>query len=335
MDIVLAVVLVGLLILLHELGHFVTAKAAGVRVKAFSVGFGPPIVKVVRGETAYQVGLLPFGGYVMFDEAIADHRSFEAQSAARRAMIAVAGVAANLVVVVLTLIILFEAYGLPTPRPVIARVLAGSPAATAGIRPGDQLISVGNVRVAASPHRVGEVVAAHDHEPITVALGRGGRTRYVTVVPRTIDGAVRIGIVFGSTLIYSGRGVGVGARLLAGFRGTGNLIGLLVGQIASLVTGRTSTANLGGPVKVVEVTSQVAQSGVPSLLYWLALLSANLAVLNAVPFPGLDGGRLAFLFVEWLSRGRRSVHIEQMVNLIGLAVLMIFIGALTLHDLAH
>jgi regulator of sigma E protease len=340
-DLLVAVIAVGILIFLHEAGHFAVAKALGVRVKAFSIGFGPALVRVRRGETAYQLSLVPFGGYVMFDDAqplspAADPRSFEAQSAGRRALIAVAGVAANLVVALGVLVALYGAYGLPTVQVRVASVVAHGPASAAGLRPGDVLVRVGGVAVSRDPAAIPAVVAAHADRPLAVVFRRGGALRRTEVVPRpqAPGRPARMGVYLQESLGYSGAGPWW-ARLGAAWRSAGGMLTLLLGGLGQLFTGQVAPSQLGGPVRIVAETSQVAASGAPALLYWLALLSANLAVLNAIPFPGLDGGRLAFLLGEVLARGRRNVRVEQAINLIGLVVLMLFIGALTVQDIAR
>lgn len=338
-DILLAIVLVGVLILLHEAGHFTVAKAMGVRVKAFSIGFGPPLLRVRRGETSYQLSAVPFGGYVMFDEATpdgrgVDPRAFEAQSPGRRALIAVAGVATNVVLAFAVLLALYGFYGLPSVQMRVVSVAATSPAAAAGLRRGDVLVAVGGVSMAQNPGRITAVVAAHDHRPLAVVYRRHGVLGRTTVVPEPAKGgAVRIGVYLQEVSGYAGQG-SLTARVGAAWSSTGRLLTLLVGGLVQLVSGRVPASQLGGPVRIVTETSQVAASGASALLYWLALLSANLAVLNAVPFPGLDGGRLAFLLGEVLARGRRNVGLEQAINFIGLALLMLFIGALTVQDIA-
>ena len=338
-DIVLAIVLVGVLIFLHEAGHFVVAKVMGVRVKAFSIGFGPALLRLRRGETSYQLSAVPFGGYVMFDEATPDGHgldacAFEAQSPGRRALIAVAGVATNVVLAFVVLLALYGFYGLPSVQMRVVSVNAHSPAAAAGLRRGDVLVDVGGVSMATNPSRITSIVAAHDERPLAVVYRRRGALRHTTVVPRPVPGgAVRIGVYLQEVAGYAGQG-SVGARLGAAWSTTGRMLTLLVGGLVQLVTGRVPASQLGGPVRIVTETSQVAASGASALLYWLALLSANLAVLNAVPFPGLDGGRLAFLLGEVLARGRRNVGLEQAINFIGLALLMLFIGALTVQDIA-
>jgi regulator of sigma E protease len=338
MTLLLAIVSVGFLVWVHELGHFVVAKRMGVRVRAFSVGFGPPLLRVVRGETTYQLGAVPFGGFVQFDEAEPDGpprdpRSFEAQTPGRRALIAVAGVATNILVAFLVLVALYGGYGLPGLE--VVAVAAHSPAAQAGVRAGDVLWRLDGVNVAQTPGRIPQLVSAFRDRPLPVTLWRQGHTLTVRVVPRAMDGVVRMGVYLGPSQVFLGQGIGLGPRLAQAVRATGEDLGLLASGLVRLVTGQVPASQLGGPVRIVSMTSQVEAMGVPSALAWLALLSANLAVLNAVPFPGLDGGRLAFLLGEVLLRGRRNVRVEQAIHFIGLFLLMLFVGALTVQDLSR
>lgn len=336
---ILAIVLVGVLIFLHEAGHFTVAKAMNVRVKAFSIGFGPALFKVRRGETIYQVCLVPFGGYVMFDDADPDGtaqldpRAFEAQSTGRRALIAVAGVLANVVVALCVLLALYGFYGLPRMQVTVTGTVPSSPAAVAGLRKGDQILSVAGLPMSTDAAQVTGIIARHDLKPITVVIRRQGRTFPIRLIPRPIDGSPKIGVYLAERQIYVTRGASMTARLGQAFSSTWQVLTVLVAGFVKLVTGQVPTSQMGGPVRIVSMTSEIAATGLASLLYWLALLSANLAVLNVVPFPGLDGGRLAFLLGEFLARGRRNIRVEQTINFIGLVVLMLFIGVLTVQDI--
>lgn len=335
---ILAILLVGVLIFLHEAGHFAVSKAMNVRVKAFSVGFGPALFKIRRGETVYQVSLIPFGGYVMFDDAdpdgnVLDSRAFEAQSVGRRALIAAAGVVANIVVAVAVLLALYGFYGLPRMQVTVTGTVPSSPAAVAGLRKGDQLVAVAGVPMSTDASQVTEIIARHDLKPITVTILRSGRTLRLRLIPRPIDGSPKIGVYLAERQIYATAGASGPARIGQAFASTWQFLTVLVAGFIKLITGQVPTSEMGGPVRIVSMTSQIAATGLASLLYWLALLSANLAVLNVVPFPGLDGGRLAFLLGEALSRGRRNLRVEQAINFIGLVVLMLFIGVLTVQDI--
>lgn len=335
---ILAILLVGVLIFLHEAGHFAVAKSMNVRVKAFSIGFGPALFKIRRGETVYQVSLIPFGGYVMFDDAdpdggVLDARAFEAQSVGRRALIAVAGVVANIVVALGVLLALYGFYGLPRMQVTVTGTVPSSPAAAAGLRKGDRLVAVAGVPMSTDAAQVTAIIARHDLRPIVVTILRHGKTLRVRLTPRPIDGSPKIGVYLAERQIYATAGASGPARIGQAFSSTWQFLTVLVAGFVKLITGQVPTSQMGGPVRIVSMTSQIAATGLASLLYWLALLSANLAVLNVVPFPGLDGGRLAFLLGETLSRGRRNIRVEQAINFIGLVVLMLFIGVLTVQDI--
>jgi regulator of sigma E protease len=177
------------------------------------------------------------------------------------------------------------------------------------------------------------IIARHDLKPITVVIRRQGRTFPIRLIPRPIDGSPKIGVYLAERQIYVTRGASMTARLGQAFSSTWQVLTVLVAGFVKLVTGQVPTSQMGGPVRIVSMTSEIAATGLASLLYWLALLSANLAVLNVIPFPGLDGGRLAFLLGEFLARGRRNIRVEQTINFIGLVVLMLFIGVLTVQDI--
>ncbi len=432
------IVVLGVLIFIHELGHFVTAKLVDIEVPRFSIGLGPKLVGFRRGETEYVISWLPLGGYVKMAgmeemEAIEggaaerEHptgvaggtdlglvqetdgrngprpRDFESKSLPARALVISAGVLMNFAFAVIvfaasallwgTLIepearlpaldaadlpagaealarvpagvrvvavgddevedygdlqmalvtagagpvtlrfdraepvtielpandtaraVLAAALG-PVYPPVVGQVVEGRPAAEAGIRPGDRIVAAGSEPVATWPELV-TVVQAHPNEPLELVIERAGERTAVRVVPEdTVQPAVAgrearvIGII--GAYPHTRERAGVLGAAAYGFTRTGEVIALILGFLEDLFTGEASPRSLGGPILIGQLSGQVARMGAQAFLNFMALFSVNLAVLNLLPIPVLDGGHLVFLAVEAV-RGR-ALSFEQRVR---------------------
>lgn len=364
-----AVLVLGGLIFLHELGHFLAARACGVEVEEFSLGIGPQIAGLRRGPTLYALRLLPVLGYVRMagmaamtpgaefeaDEAAAPEAAAAARRAAdvaargagfaqkplgQRVLIIAAGPLTNFLVAMVLYALVFGAVGLPvSPTMRIHSVEAGMPAAAAGIHRGDTIDAVDGVAVHTwdTLHKaITAGFAAHPGQALKLQVVRGSESRTVYVVPtRTPSGPV-IGIVpeMATTRLPPGKAVTVGTQqtALAGYQSLAAIVGL----VGDAVMRRPSQAQLMGPIGIGAQIDQANQAGPAVLMLLAALLSANLGMLNLLPIPALDGGRLAFMGVEWL-RGGRPVDPakEGLIHFIGLAVLMAFILIVSMHDIAH
>jgi len=348
LPIVFAVVAVfGLLITVHELGHFILAKLNGVRVLEFNVGFGAPIWRKERGDTAYAVRTIPLGGYVRLagmDDEEAGPRSFNEKAVWRRVAIIAAGSLTNLLLPVL---ILFPAISARAGLPVVVRaVAAGKPADRAGLRPGDAILNIDNQPV----DRVTDIskyINAAQGRPVTLRINRAGALEDRTIQPAHADPRVLcLGEkVSNPILLYvicitpQGSwdvfgGVPQTASAYAGmwtslFRGYGELV---AGRIPG---GLTGPCGISGPVGIVRQTAAAAQGGPELLAAFAAFLSLNIGILNLLPLPALDGGRLAFLVLEAVRGKPIDPRSEQRVHYIGFMVLITLILLISYHDLSQ
>ncbi len=371
-----AIPVFGLLVFVHELGHFLTAKWSGIRVEEFGFGFPPRIIGIKRGETIYSLNWIPLGGFVRMpgengettdENGVYDPRSFAAKPAWRRAIVLVAGVTMNVILAFLLLGIAY-AGGESGYSPVIQSVCAGSPADMAGIQPNDKILKINGQdttletdvtqdvqnAIAAAPKGTTSV-------PVHVTLQNAqGQIRTITIGARTADlsntpckdskgatikdsqgnaitGQGPLGIVFGTAFpvtrhyaITQIPGLAVGQA--------GVMLGSLVEFIRSLVDGAFNIHQVSGPVGIVHITGEVA-STVPQLgwfpiLNLTAFLSLNLAIINILPFPALDGGRLALLGLEVIRRGKRlNPRHEGLIHLVGMAVLLLLVVIITWNDI--
>lgn len=371
-----AIPVFGLLVFVHELGHFLTAKWSGIRVEEFGFGFPPRLIGIKCGETIYSLNWIPLGGFVRMpgengeitdDAGNYDSRSFAAKPAWRRAIVLVAGVTMNAILAFL-LFGLAYASGESGYSPVIQSVCANSPAAAAGIQPGDKITSVDGQSAVlysdveqvvqndlnAAPKGVASV-------PVQITFQDAqGNTRTSTVDARTADlsktpcknaqGAVikdsqgnlitgqgPLGIVFGTTVVVTRHYPLIQIPGLA-VKQAGVMLGGFVELIRSVFDGAFNIHQVAGPAGIVHFTGEAAslipQLGWFPLLNLTAFLSLNLAIINILPFPALDGGRLALLGLEVVRRGKRlDPRHEGLIHLVGMAVLLLLVVIITWNDI--
>lgn len=328
-----------LLIIAHELGHFVTAKLAGVKVEEFGVGFPPRLFAVKRGETEYSINIIPLGGFcrMLGEEDPKESRSLASKNKRTRALILSAGSIMN---ILMPLLLFTASYAVPHQvfRELVRveRVEAGSPAEKAGILPGDLVLEVNGEPV----RNRGDLtfnIRRNLGSEITVLLRQGENTpRSVPVVPRwnppPQQGA--IGVILGATeLSPSTESLPIWEAVPAGVKSTVDTLVLFRNEIASWFI-KKQAPQLAGPIGIVQVTGEVVQTGFSPLLSFAALISINLAIFNLLPIPGLDGGRLLFVFLEFILRGRRvSPQKERIIHFIGFALLILLVVFVSYFDI--
>lgn len=330
MSIFLTILGLALLILVHELGHFLCAKLFGIRVDEFGIGFPPRLLGKKIGETLYSVNLLPLGGFVRLrgetvtPEALEDSRSFSAASAGARATVVVAGVLMNVVVGwALVATVLFVG----TPNAImIDEVNPGTPAAIAGLASGDIINGFSEAKLFT------EFIQAHKGEKIELNILRAGE-------PQTIE-ATLVGDVLGVMIADAGipaRGLIASARdaavitieiLFGVFKG-------LWALVAALATSGKLLEGLVGPVGVFGIAGVAAKTGFIYFIQLLGMISINLAALNSIPFPALDGGRLLMIVIEKLKGSRLTPMFEIITNSVGFGLLVLFMIAVTIRDVGQ
>ncbi len=347
--IVIFVFMLGALVVIHELGHFVIARLARVRVLEFGIGF-PPRAKVLRseGETLYTLNWLPIGGFVRLegeDGDSDDARSFVRAPLPTRLVILVAGVAMN---ILLAFAIFFAIAWLanPTVGLVVRDVQAGSPALAAGLVPGDRIVSLGGEPFdyfGASEGSPGMVLLAHAGETVQLGVMRAdGTLASVGATLRAADditvgrGALGIGFSGSLTGQYIQRPPGEAAGIAVAR--TGQALSLILdglGQLANSIVNRpTEAPPVTGPIGIASQVGDVFwQLGPVFTLYLAGILSANLALVNILPFPPLDGGRIAVLLLKRLTGERISIRVERLTYLVGFVFLMTFLAWITFFDI--
>lgn len=340
------ILVLGLLIFVHELGHFLFAKLFGVRVLTFSLGFGPKVFRRRMGETEYVISAIPLGGYVKMygenpdeqDVPAADRAvSFAHKSVAQRFGIVFAGPAFNFLFTLMLFFFLFLVQGVPEPVDTtrIGKVNPESPAATAGLMDNDLILEI-NGNATLSWVDVLEGVKKSGGSPIRMLVEREGQGITVEVTPQidtvkniygeVVDERYMIGIVRYDELRYVSAGP-VGSLTSAALQ-TWGFIELTVTGIVKIIQQVVPASELGGPILIAQIAGQQAKAGFVNLLYFMGLLSVNLGILNLLPVPVLDGGHLMFLTIEAIRRKpleERAQIIAQQIGMAMLGTLMIFV----------
>jgi regulator of sigma E protease len=360
MEIVLLIVVLVVLILVHEVGHFIVAKWAGMRVDEFGIGYPPrALVLFTKGETAYTLNWLPFGGFVKIygedsDAASADGRSFIDKNRLLQALVLLAGIVMNLA---FAWILISGSLALGTPRALdpsevasakdaaltVSDVLPGSPAETAGLQVGDTIVRVfkGTDTFAAfDPHQFTEFVAADtDSTPLTFDVKRNGEELVTSAIPKqgTIASdpsraAVGVGLaVVGTVPVPLYKAPVLGAEYTWEIM-KATAAGLLH-FFASFLTLSADLSQVTGPVGIAGAVGSAAKTGFSALVSLTAIISINLALINIIPIPALDGGRLLFVLIEAVTRRRIHPRVAATVNTIGFALLILLMVVVTAHDI--
>lgn len=351
------VLILSVLVLIHELGHFLVAKKLGIKVEEFGFGFPPRVFGIKKGETLYSINLLPVGGFVKLfgedaagggsvknktknDERITKDqlgRAFFARPIWQRFTVVVAGVVMNFLLAVILISYLFGTQGvaLPSKQIHVTEVSSGSPAAQAGLKAGDVIVSLNGKSVLSTQQFI-KTVKQSEGKEIFLGISRADKNSTITLTPRKIfpkgQGPVGVGI---SNIIVKKY-----AWYEAPFFGTIEALKFswmivtgLGEMVFNLVAHGTKPQGVAGPVGVAELTGQAVSYGVNATLWFMALLSINLAVLNVLPIPALDGGRLFFIMIEVVTRKKVNSKYENYTHMVGLILLLSLMLLITVFDI--
>ena len=329
------------LVFAHEFGHFITAKLARVKVEEFGIGFPPRIFSFKRGETTYSINAIPLGGFTKMvgEEDPKLPGSLASKSIPIRILVLSAGSLMNILLPIFLFTISFMIpHDMILEKVQVEEVAQASPAQTAGIEPGDIILSINghDIRNRAD---VGYYVQLYLGSQIKMMLQRDELPPdEVNLMPRWNpppgQGATGITIVgVDSTTVRESDPIW--KAVPSSISHCWDVLVLFRNEVVGWFI-RGTPPQVTGPIGIAEITGQVAKAGISPLLEFAALISINLAIINIFPFPGLDGGRLIFVFLEWIRRGKRiSPKREGLVHLIGFAVLMLLILIVSYYDIAH
>jgi len=325
LTIVIFIAILVLLILAHELGHFMTAKLSGVKVEEFGIGFPPRLLSFKRGDTVYSLNAVPLGGFtkLLGEEDPTLRGSLASKSIATRVLVLSAG---SLMNILLPIVLFSTAFMIPhdmlLEKVQIEEVAPGSPAQSAGIEPGDTILEI-NGHPIKNRGDIGYLIHLNLGSEVNILLEKTDfSSKEVNVKPRwnPPKGQGAIGIVItgvDSTIVRES--YPFWKAIPSSITHCWEILILFRNEIVTWFLG--ATPQLAGPIGIAELTGEVAKAGFSALLEFTALISINLAIINLFPFPGLDGGRLVFVSLEWVRRGKRiPPQKEGLVHLIGFIV---------------
>lgn len=339
LSIILSIIIFSIIIIFHELGHFLVAKKCDVKVNEFCLGLGPTLFSVQKGETTYALKLLPFGGACVMegeDEASSDSRAFQNKTVWQRFAIVVAGPVFNFIMAYVLSVILLGAVGYEVPS--ISGVMDGYDAKEQGLQAGDTIVALDDYRV----HFYQEISIYsffHPGKTVEVTYERDGKEQVAVVTP-TYDeetGRYLLGIQGNMTRVRGN----LPTTLAYGFHEIKFQIYTTFQSLKMLVTGQLGLNDLSGPVGIVKTIGDTYDASVSSGAFYVVinmlniaiLLSANLGVMNLLPLPALDGGRLVFFLLEAVRGKRVDEEIEGRVHFLGFALLMVLMVVVMCNDI--
>lgn len=333
----LAVLALGILIIVHEWGHYFVARLCNMRVDRFSIGFGPSLVSVQRGETLFQIGWIPLGGYVLIaglnpeDEAIKadDPRAYPNRPAWQRFATIAAGPLVNYVFAVLLLLGLNWIAGIPGA--VAEQVIPNRPAAVAGMQVGDRIMAIDG-RTIVDATAVPKAIQRSGGRPVQIEVLRKGQPVTLTVTPALDQGVYRIGILPQDSEERHRQGF-----LPALERSVGEPLFITWMNMQALIDGIRGRQKMefGSPIMIVREMKKQIGMGAARGLRFIAIISTLLGFFNLLPLPALDGGRLVFLAWELTTRRRVNQRVEQVVHLIGMVILLGLLLLLAVKDIRN
>ena len=328
----------GILVTVHEFGHFITAKLTGMKVEEFSIGFGPTIYQQQEGETLYSLRMLPLGGYNKIagmdpDDPEDPERGFNSKPVTSRMLVILAGSLMNILLPVLIFFGLFLAFGMDVPenKPVLGQIIEGYPAEQSGLKEGDRILSINGKPV----HEwldIRKNIADSGMQPIPFEIQRDTEKLTITVTPgvNPETGKPFIGVV---SSLKNVRLTPVQAAV-ASVTATKNIIKNMYASLYHMVTGKTK-AEFSGPVGVAKMAGEVAHKGFDRLMQFTAMLSLNLAIINLLPLPALDGGHFLILLIEAVTGHKLGKTAMQNIQKVGVAMILALTIFATFKDLTR
>lgn len=349
-------IVIGILVFVHEFGHYGMARIFGIKVDTFAIGFGREIVGWTdRRGTRWKLGWIPLGGYAKFagDMNAASQPDptlvalpekekaelFQFRPLWQRALVVAGGPLINFLFAIMIFAAFFMTYGHQYTPPVAGQVVEGSPAAVAGMRAGDRFIEVDGHEVRRFED-VMRIVSINPGRPIEITIERGGQMIHTSATPRVIAEEDRFGNRYRRGMLGVASGPlaiekrGPVSAVGAGVRETGAMISMMAETLVQIVTGRRTLEELGGPIKIAQFSGQSASLGLPALVSFIALISINLGFINLLPIPMLDGGHLLLYALEAVRRQPLNPKVQEWAFMSGFALILSLMLFLTWNDLA-
>ncbi|MBW2196818.1 MAG: RIP metalloprotease RseP [Deltaproteobacteria bacterium] len=343
------VIVLGVLIFFHELGHFLVARLLGVGVETFSLGFGPKIISKKIGITDYRISAIPLGGYVKMvgEQPDADldpadiPLSFTHKHVFKRILIVAAGPFFNILLALIIFYGIFQISGMLILKPSIGEVNEGTPAYRTGLKKGDLVVSIDGVKIS-SWEDMAKMITTSKGNTLSISVLRGNSMRILDVTPepkifKNIFNEDMERYVIGVTASgdFFTKDLNVFQAFSQSFIQTYQITALTIKGVVKLFQGRVSPKTLGGPIMIAQMAGQEAREGAINLIFFIALISINLAILNFLPIPVLDGGHLLFFFVEAVTGRPVSIKIREIAQQAGIFVLILLMIFVFYNDIAR
>lgn len=344
MNIVYFILIIGIVVLIHEFGHYLSAKAAGIYVFEFSIGMGPKIFSWHRknDETTYSIRLLPIGGYVMMagedtedakDKKIPKGQLLQDKSWWVRLRTMVAGVTMNYLLAIILFFIVALVVGAHNGGTYIADLTEGMPAYEQ-LTVGDEIVAINGTKIHSSDHLQLELVVANG-SPITFTVKHQDNTYSdATITPVLVTLDNESNYVYGITL-SSETEYGIWASIKYAFLKFGSLFYQMLLTVWYLIIGKVKISSLSGPVGIFTIVSEAAKSGLINIVYLTGYLSLNVGLINILPLPAFDGGHVLFLIIEKIKGSPVDPKVENIIHTIGFVLLLLFMLLITVNDIAH
>jgi len=337
LTVVLALIIIAVLILVHEAGHFVAARRIGIPVYEFSLGFGSKLFSTKKDGVEYSLRLIPLGGYVrMAGEEPGDANNpngFNHRTPLEKMIVSFAGPFMNFVLAILIFIYTFAVIGIaqPVDDAILGEVIKDKPAYEAGLQSGDRILEVDRQKVSSWQDFVGIIQDEPAGQPILLTVQREGKNLALSVTPTVNEsnGKSMLGVY--SQIEYERQGIITSIKM--GFIQTYQMTVLLLQGLGMLISGGASTSDLAGPVGIASMVGEAARGGIVYLLSFSAFLSINLGILNLLPIPALDGSRFVFAIVEAIRRKPMDPEREGFIHWLGFLFLMGLIVLATYNDI--
>ncbi|MBU3159245.1 RIP metalloprotease RseP [Clostridium frigoris] len=329
--IIMAILAFSLLVIIHELGHFMMCKLNGVKVSEFSLGMGPKLFGIKGKETEYLIKAFPVGGYVKMEgeeESSSDPRSFTNKTPVQKLSIVSAGAIMNLILAVFLFAIVGGAKGYILP--IVGKIVPNSPAMNAGLKVGDTITKVGKVKTDRWDEFI-NVVYASKGESMNIKVLRDSKLIDISLKP--VKNVKENRYIIGIFVSGVEKKLNFGESVGYGFSQTVDTAKQTFGFFGSLFKGQVSGSDVGGPISIMRISTKAAQTGFTTLLYFTALMSVQLGIFNIIPFPALDGGWIFMLLFEIISGKKLDDNKVGTINYIGFMFLMALMVIIVIKDI--
>lgn len=338
MTIIYFILVLSITIFVHELGHFIFAKKAGIYVYEFCVGMGPRILKWQRknDETEYGIRLFPIGGFcsmagesVEVDENVPENKRLQSKTWLEKFLTIVAGVMFNFIFAIIIFFIVGLFNGNPNTKPIINEVSIDSPAYVAGLQSGDLIVKVNGIKVKSIDRLMLEYQVVYGSD-LDLEVIREGKVVNIKITPIEIEEGYLYGFSLNSSVEK-----GFFEAIKYAFVNFYSLIEQMFIIFKYLFTGKLSLSSLSGPIGIYNIVGQTAKAGILDVIYLIGYLSVNVGFINLLPIPAFDGGRILFLIIEKIRRKPIKASTENLIHSIGFALLMLLMVVITYNDIVR